>query len=388
MAVFNANNKHRGFTIVELLVVVVVIGILAAITLLSFGSVSQSAVLASLKSDLINASNQIRMYYAENESYPTSNNCPNPGANEICLKNSQGSTFTYQYSNSFNPKVFALYASRNDIYFRITSNSTPIQVARTCPLNFIIVPGSATYGTTNFCIMKYEARQADSTTPISKADGLPWTNITQTNAINFAQNVLGCTGCRLATEKEWMTIAQNVLNNPENWSSGIVGSGYIYRGHSDGVPDNSLESDINDSNGYMGTQNNSGNQKRTLKLSNGEVIWDFSGNIYDWTLTQTNGGQPGVIGGGWDWRQWTTTMSHGNLPLNPFPDGTEITNAGNWDSTNCIGQLYSSADDVSIRGFLHGGSYNDNSGAGVLSLDIAFTPNNSSERVGFRVVEP
>lgn len=41
---------------------------------------------------------------------------------------------------------------------------------------------------------------------------------------------------------------------------------------------------------YSGTGNNSGQavgsgkeQKRTFTLSNGEVIWDFSGNVFEWT---------------------------------------------------------------------------------------------------------
>ncbi|PIQ71162.1 hypothetical protein COV88_01465 [Candidatus Saccharibacteria bacterium CG11_big_fil_rev_8_21_14_0_20_41_19] len=41
-----------GFTIVELLVVIVVIGILAAITIVSYTGITQKAIIASLTSDL------------------------------------------------------------------------------------------------------------------------------------------------------------------------------------------------------------------------------------------------------------------------------------------------------------------------------------------------
>jgi len=46
---------NRGFTIIELLVVIVVIGILAAITVVSYTGISQKAVAASLQSDLASA---------------------------------------------------------------------------------------------------------------------------------------------------------------------------------------------------------------------------------------------------------------------------------------------------------------------------------------------
>lgn len=47
--------KLKGFTIVELLIVVVVIAILAAITLVAFNGISNQAREATLKSDLSNA---------------------------------------------------------------------------------------------------------------------------------------------------------------------------------------------------------------------------------------------------------------------------------------------------------------------------------------------
>ncbi|HZJ34804.1 MAG TPA: prepilin-type N-terminal cleavage/methylation domain-containing protein, partial [Candidatus Angelobacter sp.] len=54
--------KTNGFTIVELLVVIVVIGILAAITIVSYTGISQKAKEASLQSDLDNASKQIKLF--------------------------------------------------------------------------------------------------------------------------------------------------------------------------------------------------------------------------------------------------------------------------------------------------------------------------------------
>ncbi|MEI6850721.1 MAG: prepilin-type N-terminal cleavage/methylation domain-containing protein, partial [Candidatus Saccharibacteria bacterium] len=58
--------KHSAFTIVELLVVIVVIGILAAITIISYNGISKKATEASLQSDLSGASRQIEMYKTDN----------------------------------------------------------------------------------------------------------------------------------------------------------------------------------------------------------------------------------------------------------------------------------------------------------------------------------
>lgn len=50
-----------------------------------------------------------------------------------------------------------------------------------------------------------------------------------------------------------MTIARNVEQNPNNWSSGQVGNGYMYAGHNDNGPPNALTASPTDANGYFGT---------------------------------------------------------------------------------------------------------------------------------------
>jgi len=66
-----ARSRHSGFTIVELLVVIVIIGILAAITIVSYTGISQKASAAALTSDLSNAHTVFEMYSVTNGSYPT-----------------------------------------------------------------------------------------------------------------------------------------------------------------------------------------------------------------------------------------------------------------------------------------------------------------------------
>lgn len=58
-----------GFTIVELLIVIVVIGILAAITIVAYNGVQSRAKETSLRSDLTNVAKQIEVFRADGD-YP------------------------------------------------------------------------------------------------------------------------------------------------------------------------------------------------------------------------------------------------------------------------------------------------------------------------------
>ena len=393
--IYHLSSTISAFTIVELLVVIVVIGVLAAITIVSFTGISSKATVASLQSDLTSAKKQLNLYYVDHGSYPTSidgNNCPvgsSPSPDtRYCLKPSSGNSFTYLPNSTTIATDYSLYANISTKYYRITSSTAISSVlTMSCPYGFIVVPGSSTYGTSDFCVMKYEAKQVGSSnTPISQASGLPWVSISQTAAIANSSNVIGCTGCHLITETEWLTIAQNVLNNPINWSSGTVGTGYIYSGHNDNAPSGTIDASTNDSDGYYGTGNSSSsgaNQKRTLALSNGEVIWDLAGDAYEWTQGTAIGNQPGVLAGGYAWRNYTEMTTHGTLSPDPFPTVTGIAGASSWTSANGIGMVNSSADDASSLVVIRGGNWSAGNIAGVFMM--LFTNTTGHSPYSFRV---
>lgn len=283
-------------------------------------------------------------------------------------------------------------AAGTTYYFRAQTIMPPVAssysasavVSRTtCPNGFIAVPGSTTYGTSSFCVMKYEAKQDSGTTPISQASGTPWVNITQTAAIAYSPNVAGCTGCHLITEAEYLTIAQNVLNVNSNWSGGVVGSGFIYTGHNDASPNNTLAASTDDSDGYYGTGNSAGSkERRTLTLSNGEVIWDLAGNVHDWTSgTTTN--QPGASG--YAFREWNAIGGTGGMSPSPFPVFAN-SSASAWTSANGIGQVYSSTAIATVQSVHRGGAYSDGgSSGGIFSLTLNYTASNTDAGSGFRV---
>ncbi|MDQ5932631.1 MAG: ral secretion pathway protein, partial [Patescibacteria group bacterium] len=70
----------RGFTIVELLIVVVVIGVLAVITTIAFNGVTGRATASQLQSTLSSAVKQLKVFQVDNGQFPTANVCPSPGA--------------------------------------------------------------------------------------------------------------------------------------------------------------------------------------------------------------------------------------------------------------------------------------------------------------------
>ena len=68
-----SNNKNYGFTIVELLIVIVVIAILATITIIAFNGIQQRAHTSSEKTAASSLRKKLEAYNAVNNAYPTFN---------------------------------------------------------------------------------------------------------------------------------------------------------------------------------------------------------------------------------------------------------------------------------------------------------------------------
>lgn len=84
--------KQSGFTIVELLIVIVVIAILASISIVSYTGIQARAAGTVLQSDLRNAATQLTLDYTYNGTYPSSTTTANEGKG---LTQSSGTTYTY-----------------------------------------------------------------------------------------------------------------------------------------------------------------------------------------------------------------------------------------------------------------------------------------------------
>ena len=120
-----ARRRNFGFTIVELLVVIVVIGILAAITIVSYTGITGRAAIASVQSDLTNASQQLKLFQIDNSVYPTTINCALPDSStNKCIKASSGNSYSdFQIDNTSSPQSFCLTStSTNGGSYRITED--------------------------------------------------------------------------------------------------------------------------------------------------------------------------------------------------------------------------------------------------------------------------
>jgi prepilin-type N-terminal cleavage/methylation domain-containing protein len=253
--------KISGFTIVELLIVIVVMGILAAIIIVAYNGVTQKARISVLKNDLSTASTQLEQYRTTGSSdqYPLD-------LNAAGLKASAGTSYQYSYGSSDNSYCLTGSNGGNDYYIssigkQITAGTCPghnssgsglpagyepaplasgssqnvdgytaVQPV-SCPNaggSWIKVPGNNLYNEPNgFCVQQYPAVNVGGTAT-SQNTGDKWTALTQTDASIAASSVGADT--HLLSEDEWMTIASNAAAQPSNWSGGAVGSGSLPTG--------------------------------------------------------------------------------------------------------------------------------------------------------------
>ena len=68
-----SNRSRRGFTLIEILIVVVILGILAAIIIPQFTNAADDASISSARTQLQSMRSQIELYRAREGAYPTAN---------------------------------------------------------------------------------------------------------------------------------------------------------------------------------------------------------------------------------------------------------------------------------------------------------------------------
>jgi len=105
-------SKRTGFTIVELLIVIVVIGILAAITIVAFNGVQNRAKVAVVQSAAAQASKKILAYAALNsDQYPTA-------LTDADVKDgTNGISYQYTSDNTVSPRKFAVTATTGSLAY-------------------------------------------------------------------------------------------------------------------------------------------------------------------------------------------------------------------------------------------------------------------------------
>lgn len=384
---------NDGFTIIELLIVIVVIGILAAITVVSYGGITKRAKETKMAYELSQDHKKMEMKKVINGIYPNALSCTGPDdVDNYCPVS--GSIDNYQLSVAEDRSGYTLKKKSEDMLLDYaTTNNGP---APTCPKNFIVVPGSKKLGTSDFCVMKYEARQKGTTGDDAKiptvSDGVlankPWVSITRDNAIKYSKNVENCKDCHLMKDVEYATIVENILKVSENFFD----NSKLFVGHSDNSPSSSLAiTDKTDT--YDGTENNASNnqdQKRTFTLTNGEIIWDFAGNVYEMTeevIPVNPQSYPTVAST--NYYEWNNTNLPSSFPLKSLEDIDKPDNLSDMTfSNNNIGKIYITSNPTANKKYLvvRGGCY---IGArGVMAINIgSFLSTTSYNQIGFRVAK-
>ncbi len=232
-----------------------------------------------------------------------------------------------------------------------------------CPGGYIFVPGNQSYSIQSFCVMKYAASDAGARKAISRQGLLPFVNINRSSA-EAACRAIGA-GYHLMTNSEWMTIARDIEANPKNWNngSGPVGEGTLSRGNSNS---HNAAATGPDNQPNIGIQQSDWLHRRTHVLSNGEVIWDMAGNVWQWVsdnLKTTKG----------SWEEYSGFPAGNSLKSTYGPNG-------NFNSKQGTGKVYMDDGGAVVRG----GDWSRDSLAGVFAASLDSSASNWFTGLGFR----
>lgn len=130
--VFKSKSKVvSGFSIIELIVVIVVIGILTTIGIVSYVSITRRTHLTVLQTDLSGAITQLEKYNTDNSTYPDSLTDMNDGDG---LNVSDDITVDYEYYSYDN--TYCLNGTNHGLSYYVSSNNHKSREG-TCPKNTV-----------------------------------------------------------------------------------------------------------------------------------------------------------------------------------------------------------------------------------------------------------
>lgn len=118
------SDRRSGFTLIEVMLVVVIIGILAGVAVVKFGGKTDDARKAAAKHDITNIGTALRMYELDMGEYPSSLAAlkQNPGGTknwkgpymEKLSKDPWQNEYQYQFPGTHNKDGFDLFSMGKD----------------------------------------------------------------------------------------------------------------------------------------------------------------------------------------------------------------------------------------------------------------------------------
>ena len=133
--------SQRGFTIVELLIVIVVIGILATLTIIAYNGVQGRAQAAAVSSSLDQTNRKLALYAVDNSAYP-------PDLATAGVNNSGGTSYQYSFNNAVSPQTYCVTATDGTTSYK-ASSAAPAPTSGGCPGHGVGGVGAVTNMITN-----------------------------------------------------------------------------------------------------------------------------------------------------------------------------------------------------------------------------------------------
>ena len=231
--------SKSGFTIVELLIVIVIIAILAAISIVAYNGIQERARASAVSSALNQATSKLKLYQVDNaDQYPAAAGAMGTD-NLASLGIASSSDLTYQYSAT--STTFCLTATKGTTSYKV-SNANSVPTAGGCPghgqggvpaiTNLAVNPsaGSAlTYWSTNTGNATV-ARDATVARPGSATSGSIKTTFSVTGQASTqlwdgsAAPLISVTSGDSVTISGWVksTVAGRTLNVAHRWRDGTI----------------------------------------------------------------------------------------------------------------------------------------------------------------------
>lgn len=263
---------------------------------------------------------------------------------------------------------------------------------------------------------------------VSTASGFPIAYIPESGSgSDNAESYCAKMGWHLITNNEWMTIARNVEQVSDNWcdkngtncgfAPGTKGK-VLANGHNDSKNEASAGGAIsdsaiiagNDNQPCFGTTTDGSNicggkdsQKRTLTISNGDTIWDFAGNVWQWVdntvmrKDEPRSNTNGILDKGWTRSDFAPGSLQSVITDNGRGSsmGYDVFRPSNttWNASNGVGRIYhySSATDTdtTLYTFIRGGNWKHGTDDGAFTMHMSPVPTKTNiNDVGFRCVSP